>query len=167
MKRSYRYTRGAMAAQHARGAAGLALTAGPLALLHPAPAVALALGAGAALFLVYCARSVLRHLTRIELDEAGVAARGPFGAAIRWEELRSVRLDYYAMQRDRSGGWMQLVLRGARRSISIDSGIIGFADIALTAAREAARRWRALDERTQAHLVALGIRLDAAADAAP
>lgn len=154
-----------MAAQYARGAMGLALTAGPLALLRPAPAVAWALGAGAVLFLVYCARSVLRHLTRIDLVGDGIVVRGPFGAAIRWEELRSVRLDYYATQRDRSGGWMQLVLRGARRSISIDSGITGFADIAREAAREAARRGRTLDERTRVHLAVLGIGPDALPDA--
>lgn len=167
MTRSYRYRGGALAADYARGATGIALTLGPLAFMQPAPLVSGALAVGAALFLVYCARSVLRHLTRFELDEVGVAARGPRRAVIRWDDLRSLRLNYYAMHRDRKGGWMQLVLRGMRHSISIDSGVTGFADIAGTAAREASRRGRPLDERTRAHLRVLGICTGTSTDAGP
>lgn len=162
--RHYRYARGALAAEYARGVSGLALTLGPLALLQPAPLVGAVLGAGAALFLVYCARSVLRHLTRIDVDEAAVVARGPLRTAIRWEDVRSVRLNYYATQRDRSGGWMQLVLRGRRRSISIDSGVVGFADITRAVAREAMRYGWRLDERTRGHLRILGIDAGAGGD---
>jgi hypothetical protein len=164
MTRRYRYARGVLAADYARGAAGLAVTAGPLVLLQPAPAVGWALGMGAALFLVYCTRSVVRQFTRIELDEAGLAARGPLGNAIRWEDLRSVRLKYYTTQRGRSGGWMQLVLRGAHRSIRVESGIDGFAEIAHAAALELTRRGGSVDELTRTHLTALGIRVESGAD---
>lgn len=164
MTRCYRYARNALIGEYARGISGLALTAGPLALLQPAPAVGWVLGAGASLFLIYCTRSVLRQLTRIEMDEAGVAARGPLGTAIRWRDLRSVRLNFYSTQRDRSRGWMQLVLCGARRSITIDSGVSGFAEIARAAARAALQGGRPLDERTRMHLRVLGLRLAAEPD---
>jgi hypothetical protein len=98
------------------------------------------------------------------LDEAGLTARGPLGTAIPWEGLRSVRLNYFATQRDRSGGWMQLVLRGAHRSIRVESGIDGFAEIAHAAALELTRRGGSVDELTRTHLTALGIRVESGAD---
>jgi hypothetical protein len=92
------------------------------------------------LFLVYFVRAVVRHLTRIELSEAGIAALGPFGRAIPWDELRSMKLNYYTTRSDRSGGWMQLDLGTGQRSLSVDSRLEGFAEIAGVAAQEARRR---------------------------
>lgn len=162
MKRRYRYGKGSVAAQYARGAGGFAAAAGALLLLKPAAAVAWILAGAAALFLVYFARAVVRHLTQIELDETGVSARGPLGAAIRWDELRALRLKYYATRSDRSGGWMELDLRGASRRIAVDSDLVGFDDLARAAAAEAMRRGARLDEGTQANLAVIGGR---AADA--
>jgi hypothetical protein len=154
----YCYSRRALVGDYARGAAGLTLSAGPLAFLHPAPPVWAALVAAAAIFLVYLLRTVARNSFRIELDETGIRAGGVLGAEIRWESLRSVRLRYYTTRRDRSGGggWMQLDLRGGRRAITVDSGLCGFAEVARAAAREAQRRGRELDEDTSANLGALG-----------
>jgi hypothetical protein len=156
MNASFRYRRAALAADYARGAGGFALTAGPLWLAGPASGPAWVLGAAAALFLLYFARTVVRHLTQIELDETGIRARGPLGGAIRWQDLRSIRLGYYATRSDRAGGWMQLEVRGARGSIRADSGLERFADLAAAVAGEAHRRGRALDERTRENLGALG-----------
>lgn len=156
MKRTFRYPRRALSAEYARGAIGLALCGGPVLFTELAPAVASILGAGAALFLVYFGRTVCRQLTHIELDEAGICARGPIGAAIRWEGLRTLRLDYYSTRSDREGGWMQLKLRDAQRTIRIESQIDGFAELALAAAGEALRRGLDLDESTHGNLRALG-----------
>jgi hypothetical protein len=146
---------------YAGGGIGLALTLGPLALVHPAAPVAWVLAAAAALFLVYFGRTVCRHLTHIELDEAGIRASGPLGAAIRWEDLRLLRLDYYSTHRDpegrrMDGGWMQLMLRDARCTIRIDSELEGFAGLVRVASAEALRRGLSLDESTHDNLKALG-----------
>ncbi len=146
-----------MSLDYAGSAIGLACSLGPLAFVQPAAAVAWVLAAAAAFFLVYFARTVCRQLTHIELDEAGICARGPLGAAIRWEDLRSLRLGYYSTRRDREEGWMQLRLRSAQRTIRIDSEVDGFADIARAAAAEARRRGVDVDEATRANLRALGI----------
>ena len=146
-----------MSLDYAGSAIGLACSLGPLAFLQPAAAVAWVLAAAAAFFLVYFARTVCRQLTHIELDEAGIRARGPLGAAIRWEDLRSLRLDYYSTRRDREGGWMQLRLRSAQRTIRIDSEVDGFADIVRAAAAEARRRGVDIDGATRANLRALGV----------
>jgi len=139
---------------------GVALTLGPLALSHPAAPVAWVLAAAAALFLVYFGRTVCRHLTHIELDEFGIRVRGPavglLSAAIRWEDLRSLRLDYFSTRRDREGGWMQLRLRDAQHTIRIDSELEGFVGLVRVASDEALRRGLSLDESTHDNLRALG-----------
>ena len=156
----YRYPAGAVAADYARGLGGLALTGGPLWLMAPSGPLAWVLAACMALFLVYFARAVVRHLTRIELSETGIAARGPFGGAVPWDELRSMKLSYYTTRSDRSGGWMQLDLSTGAGSVSVDSRLDGFADIAGVAAQQALRRAYRLDETTLLNLKALGIRCD-------
>jgi hypothetical protein len=154
----YRYPTAATAADYARGLGGIALTAAPLFALAPSGPLAWILAAGMLLFLVYFVRAVVRHLTRIELSEAGIAALGPFGRAIPWDELRSMKLNYYTTRSDRSGGWMQLDLGTGQRSLSVDSRLEGFADVAGAAAQEARHRGCPLDETTLFNLKALGVR---------
>lgn len=156
----YRYPAQATVADYARGLGGIALTAGPFFALAPTGLLAWILAACMLLFLVYFVRAVVRHLTRIELSEAGIAALGPFGRAIPWDELRSMKLNYYTTRSDRSGGWMQLDLGTGQRSLSVDSRLEGFAEIAGVAAQEAGRRGCGLDETTLLNLKALGVRSD-------
>jgi len=157
---AYCYPAAAMAADYARALAGLALTAGPLWLLGPTGALSWVLAACMLLFLVYFARAVVRHLTRIELNEAGITARGPFGGAVPWDELRSMKLGYYTTRSDRTGGWMQLDLGSRGRSISVDSRLQGFAEVVAVAAQQALRCGCPLDETTRFNLKALGVQVD-------
>lgn len=155
MSRVFRYSARSLAADYARSGIGAALFLGALAWLEPALAIGWILAAGAALFLVYFARTVCRQLTRIELDEAGIRAHGPLGATIRWAELRSLRLDYYSTRRDQEEGWMQLRLRGARRTIRADTGVAGFAELVRAAAMRAQAAGLELDETTRSNLKVL------------
>ena len=157
----YRYSWRALRADYAGGASGIALLLGALAFAHPAAPVAWVLAAAAVLFLVYFGRTVCRQLTHIEQDETGIRVRGPLGAVLRWEELRTLRLDYYSTRRDPEGrtvhgGWMQLRLRDARRTIRVDSELEGFAELVCAAALEARRRGVDLDWATRANLGVLG-----------
>ena len=155
----YRYPAAATAADFARGLGGIALTAGPLVALAPTGPFAWILAVCMLLFLVYFVRAVVRHLTRIELSEAGIAALGPFGRAIPWDQLRSMKLSYYTTRSDRSGGWMQLDLGTGQRSISVDSRLQNFADVVDIAAQQVERRGHPpLDETTRRNLKALGVR---------
>lgn len=156
-----RYPWRALLPGYAGSAIGFALSLGPLAFVHPAAPVAWLLAAAAALFLVYFGRTVCRQLTHIELDENGIRAKGPLGATIRWEDLRSVRLGYYSTRRDpegrtMQGGWMQLTLRDAQHTIRIDSELESFAEVVRAASAEALRRGLSLDESTHRNLKALG-----------
>jgi len=163
-----RYSWRSLLPDYAGGGIGLALSLGPLALVHPAAPVAWVLAAVAALFLVYLVRTLCRQLTHIELDEDGIRVGGPaaglLGAAIRWEDLRSLRLNYFSTRRDpegrtMDGGWMQLRLRDARHTIRIDSELEGFERVARAAALEAARRGADLDHASRANLAVLGVEL--------
>ena len=171
MTSSFHYAWRSLLPDYAGSGIGVALTLGPFALVHPAAPVAWVLAAAAALFLVYFGRTLCRQLTHIELDETGIRVRGPaaglLSAAIRWEELRSLRLDYFSTRKDpegrtMDGGWMQLKLRGARHTIRIDSELEGFVRVVRAAAHEAARRGADLDHATRANLGVLGIDLAAA-----
>ena len=161
MTRSFHYPLRSLCVDYAGSAIGLAFSLGALALVQPAAAIAWLLAAAGALFLVYFGRTVCRQLTHIELDETGIRVRGPalglLSAALRWEELRSLRLDYYSTRRDSEGGWMQLRLRGARCTIRIGSELEGFVELARAAALEARRRGIEPDEATRANLGVLGL----------
>lgn len=156
----FRYPLRALGLDYAGAIAGLACSLGPLGFVELAGPVVAVLSAVAVLFLVYFGRTFCRQLTRIELDEAGIRVRGPavglLSAAIRWENLRSLRLDYYSTRRDREGGWMQLKLRDAGCTIRIDSELDGFAEVVGRAARAAAQRRLALDSSTASNLQMLG-----------
>jgi hypothetical protein len=152
---AYRYPSRALAADYASSAAGAGIFLAGLAALDPAPAVAWVLAAGAALFLVYFGRTVCRQLTRIEVDETGIRASGPLGEAIRWEDLRSLRLDYYSTRRDQEEGWMQLRLRGAGGTIRADSALAGFAELVRAAVVRARGAGIELDDTTRANLALL------------
>jgi len=156
-----RYSWRALLPGYAGSAIGLGFSLAPLALMQPAGPVLWVLTAAAALFLVYFGRTVCRQLTHIALDETGIRVSGPavglLSAAIRWEDLRSLRLDYYSTRRDREGGWMQLRLRDAGRTIRIDSELVGFVDLVRAAVLEARRHGIDLDEPTRVNLDALGL----------
>ena len=136
------------------------MSLGLIGVVPLAAPAAWVVAAAALLFLVYFARTVCRQLTHIELDEAGIRVRGPavglLSAAIRWADLCLLRLDYYSTRRDGEGGWMQLRLGDAQRTIRIDSGLDGFAELVGAAARAAALRDLALDAATLTNLKALG-----------
>ena len=166
MSSPYRYSWRSLLPDYAGSGIGLALLLAALALARPAVPVAWVLAAAAALFLVYFGRTVCRQLTHIELDETGIRVRGPaflgLRAALRWEELRSLRLDYYSTRRDPEGitlqgGWMQLRLRDAGCTIRMDSELEGFLELVRIAAREARRRGADLDWVTRANLGVLGL----------
>lgn len=155
--RRFRYPAAALRSAYALAVLGMLIGFLPLLLARPALLFRWLLGAMGVLFLVYFARTVVRQLTWIALDATGIGVHGPLGVAIRWDEMRALRLNYYSTRQDRSGGWMEFIVQGPRRSIRVESTLEGFAELVRECTREAQARGLALDERTRANLHALGI----------
>ena len=139
-----------------RGGVGLLLTAGPLVILPMHWIVTVLFGAAAILFAVFTARIVLRVLTRYESGDQGIAAHGPLGAAIAWNELTALKLHFFSTRRDRRDGWMLLVLRDGSRTLKLESTLTGFDEIVDRAAETAKAKRLQLTDTTTNNLLAMG-----------
>lgn len=156
---SHRYPAGALIGDYCRAGIGLLFTLGPLAVTTPLPVVSAVFGAFGALFLAYGARTVIRHCTVIRLSAKGMETIGPLGTRLAWDDVRGLSLRYFSTRRDRTGGWMQLKVRGGRRAVRIDSMIEGFDAILVRAARAARAQGVTLDESSLENLRLRGVRL--------
>jgi hypothetical protein len=156
MTQVHRYDPRAIGRAYLRCTIGLTLTLGPLLALGPSPWLSVLLLALAALFLAYLASTIALHTAEIVLDEHGIRCAGLFRENIEWSALTAMELNYYSTRADRSGGWMELVVRGGHRLIRVRSELAGFAPIAARVASEVLRRELSIDERSLAHLLTLG-----------
>jgi hypothetical protein len=134
----HRYPFDALIGDYLRAGIGLLFTMGPLAVTTPLAPITGLLAALGALFFVYGGRTVIRHCTVIRLSAKGMEAKGPLGARIAWHDVKGLTLRYFSTRRDRTGGWMQLKVRGRSRALRIDSTIDDF-DAILRRATDAAR----------------------------
>ncbi|TVR99566.1 MAG: hypothetical protein EA406_03040 [Rhodospirillales bacterium] len=162
MTTCHRYPAGAVAGDLLRAAAGLSLVGLPLAFGDTAPPVTVALAAAAALFAGYAVITARRHLTRLEVSDDGIRSIGVAATGLAWRDLEQLKLSHYSTRRDRSGGWLQLRLRGHGESISVDSRLDGFDHLAACAAAAAHRNGIALDTATLHNLYTLGLDTPAA-----
>lgn len=162
----HRYPSNELLRDYVRAGFGLAVTGVPLLSMHAGPVMMWALAVFAALFAVFGARTAIRHLTIVRVGDTGIAAIGPMGVSIDWNDLGRIALSYYSTRRDRTRGWMQLSLRGRGRTLRLDSTIDGFRDIVALAARHAELRRLEMSPVTIGNLAALGIEARAVASGA-
>jgi hypothetical protein len=153
----HRYRWRGLAPDYARAGIGGLFTVGPLLFTRPASVMLWLLIISAAMFLVFGLQTALRQATVLELTASGICARGPLGAAIKWEELRDVDVRYYSTRRDRSHGWMQVTLRGNSRRVRFDSSITDFTQVVRAAVAAAAARNVPISPSSLGNLRALGI----------
>lgn len=157
MAETLRYPPTVLLGDYARAAAGLALTALPLALVPVSPWIAGPLALCALLFAVFALRTAQRQMTRVTMDEEALRAEGPLGAVVRWDALSDLRLRYYATKRGRDDGWMQATLSGGGARIRIDSNLDGFDAVIERAVAAARANGLRLNRVTADNLLALGI----------
>lgn len=157
---SHAYPTATLVGDYGRAALGLALVAFPLATVPLAPWITALLAALAALFGAFALRTATRHASRISLDDAGIAAAGPFPIRLRWDALEDVKLAFYATKRDGSNGWMQLGLKAGGRRMTIDSRIENFEAILRAAGAAARARRLKVSRTTAANFAAFGLELE-------
>ena len=152
-----RYPQGTVIADYIRALVGMIITLGPLAFLNVGSVMVYILAGLGALFIFYGFRTILRHLTHVELSAGGIRIAGPMGRAIRWRDLDDMSLRYYTTRRDKSDGWMLLKLKGKGSIVALDSTLDGFDDIVVSALEAARDNGVVLKDSTLANLPAMGI----------
>lgn len=152
----HHYPTKAMMGDYVRAAFGLVLTGTPILLSPPGSAALYILGPLAALFFIFGTRTWLRHRTVVEADEQKIVVRGLWRSELAWSDLEEAKLNYYSTKRDRSQGWMQLVLRGPRGRLRFDSTLDGFPDVARRAYQTARAKGLELSEASISNFAALG-----------
>jgi hypothetical protein len=160
----YRYPRATTTGDFARAGIGLAVTLGP-ALAIPATSIAqFVLLPLAFLFIAFGVRTWQRSVAVIAVTARDISLSAPWQARLAWENLKAVRLNYYSTRFDRTGGWMQLMLKGHGgpdgATIRLDSTLDGFSEIAQQAVAAARAAGVPLSEATRSNFDALGIAVD-------
>ncbi|MEK9660838.1 MAG: hypothetical protein VW644_03740 [Alphaproteobacteria bacterium] len=140
-----------------RAFAGAAFCAFPFFVAPMHWIAAIILGSLTLLFASHGVRTWLRTMETVVMDDTGVTAGVLYRRQVAWQSLGQVRLRYFSTRRDRSGGWMQLVLRGNGVSVGIDSEIDGFVDICRSARDVARANGLDLSETTVRNFLAIGL----------
>lgn len=142
-----------------RAAVGLLLTLGPALFIPGGSAAHYLLLPAALLFLVFGLRTWRRQVSRVEVDAEGISLFSPGRVSLAWNEVRAVKLSYYSTRADRTGGWMQLTLKGedGRPTIRLDSSLDDFERVARLAAAAARHHGLPLTAATQSNFTSLGI----------
>lgn len=150
-----------LAADYARGAAGVAVAV-LCAFLAPAGSWwQLFLFAVLFLFLVFLADVLIRQGTRIVLTPDGLTRRRPIWGEERvaWSQIEGLDVRFYPTKRDRSAGWMTAKVEGPGASISMDDAMDGFEDVLSVAMRSLNARGLGTNDATAANLASLGLGL--------
>lgn len=160
----YRYPVNKLMGDYVRAGVGLSVGLGVLLTVPPSTAIVLVFGGLSALFGVFGARTVKRHMTEVAVDEAGIRAVGIGNVILPWPELEVLRLRYYGSRRQRARGegegFMQLTLRGGGAALTLESSVEGFDYIAWRAAKAARDKGLSLDPTSAGNLLNLGIDAD-------
>jgi len=159
---SHRYEQASLMADYARAGAGVAVCGGLLLWASPLPVVGYILLILLLLFAAYGVRTWLRQQTQVEVDERGVSNRiGTFARReIAWDSLKDLRMRYFSTRRDRSDGWMQLIISGDGRTLKYDSSLSGFAGLVEQAYGAARRADLPLNPTTITNLKSMGLASD-------
>lgn len=155
---TYRYPWRAMVPDYARAALGLAGTLTPLIFMGVSTLVAAVLAFLATIFTLFAVQVVLRHATRILVNEGAIQAR-PLGCRLAWDGLTRLKLAYFSVRRDGRGGWMELKVQSTGRTLRIDSRLDGFTEVVRQAAAAASQAGLHLDASTISNLQMLGVRM--------
>lgn len=147
-----------LVSDYLRAALGAAIGLGVLVTTPLNTSIVVIFGGLFLIFSLFALRTLQRQLTKIAVTEETIADRGLGKRELAWSELSQFKLRFYGNKRrekDRSG-FMQLKVKGAGATFSIESNLEGFEIIALRAAQAARANGVALDPSSVGNLRALG-----------
>jgi len=133
-----------------RAGGGLAICLGLVLFAAPQSVIFTVLVGLSLLFAWLGAVTAWRQQIEIELDTTGVVRRG-WGrtVALPWPTLKAVTLRYYSTRRDRSEGWLQLVIEAEGGTLRVDSNLIGFPSLVERAFAAAEQNGVAISETSR------------------
>lgn len=159
-----RYPVKSLAADYFRAGIGLSIGLGVLASVPASPVIVLVFGGLSAIFGFFGYRTVRRHVTTISVGDADIRSQGLGTRVLAWHDLKMLKLRYYGSRRQRARGegegFMQLTLRGAGASLTLESSVEGFEYIAWRAAKAARDNRVTLDQASAGNLLDIGIDAD-------
>ncbi|MCH8999495.1 MAG: hypothetical protein IID48_14705 [Proteobacteria bacterium] len=160
----FRYPVRSLVGDYLRAGVGLAVGLGVLASAPGSVTIIVIFGGLTALFGGFAYRTLRRHLLRVALTAEAIHGSGLGTQEVPWGKLDLVKLRYFGTQRQRKreagGGFMQLTLKGAGASLTLESSIEGFEYIAWCAAKAARENGVGLDPASAGNLLELGIDAD-------
>ena len=161
----FRYPGRSLIGDYIRSGVGLAVGVGVLAGMPSSVTIIIIFGALTTLFLAFGFRTVKRQMLRVAVTDEEIRAAGFGTQALPWGRLDQLKLRFYGTRRQRnresSSGFMQLTLKGAGATMTLESSLDGFEYIAWRAAKAARENGVSLDSASAGNLLELGIDADA------
>ena len=160
----FRYPVRSLVGDYLRASVGLAVGLSVLASAPGSVTIVVIFGGLTALFAGFAYRTLRRHLLRVAVTTEAIRGTGLGTRELPWGKLDLLKLRYYGTRRQRNredgGGFMQLTLKGADASLTLESSIEGFEYIAWRAAKAARETGVGLDSTSAGNLLELGIDAD-------
>ncbi len=161
----FRYPSKSLIGDYIRSGVGLAVGLSVLASASSSIAIVIIFSTLTVLFLAFGLRTVKRQMLRVAVTDEEIRGAGLGTQALPWGRLDQLKLRYYGTRRQRvresSGGFMQLTLKGAGATMTLESSIDGFEYIAWRATKAARENGVSLDSASAGNLLELGIDADA------
>lgn len=156
---TYAYPIGQVLRELAGAVIGVTFFGAPLLFVKQSSVIFLALTLVIALFAVYGFRAILRQQQAFRLTDAGLERTGINPRRIDWNTLNRVQVRYYSTRRDRTAGWLQMIVNGGGKSVRVDSALIDFDVFASEVIARAVQNDASLDGTTIQNCLAAGISL--------
>ncbi len=160
----FRYPVGSLIGDYLRAGIGVAVGLSVLVSASGSVIVVVIFGGLTALFGGFAYRTLRRHLLRVAITTEAICGTGMGAQELPWDKLSMLKLRYYGTRRQRNredgGGFMQLTLKGAGTSLTLETSIEGFEYIAWRAAKAARDSGLGLDPITAGNLLELSIDAD-------
>ena len=157
MTAKYAYPFSSIRGDYIRSIGGVVLCLSPFALGLPLTGALYLVAFAALVFALLLARTILRHVTAVTVSDGEITLKSLQEQAVPWEGLAEFDLSYFTTWRSGSNGWMQLRLRGAGKTLRLESSVDGFEEITRSCFDAARRNKLELNRTTLSNLAALGI----------
>ena len=155
----HRYPRAAIWSDYGRAALGIVVTTAPLIFAQLGVIASTILAVLAVLFVFFAVRTGGKQRLVVTCSESKLTIYRIKTKNLDWRALHTLDLRYYAVNRDRTRGWMQLTLGGDGTVFRLESTLDGFDVLARKAAEAALENGVTLSSTTVANLQSLGIKV--------